>query len=179
MEDEACKQRIAKTYFQNFFVASSIRNEKRALMGTNRFIDENMKFGINEGILKGEIKVVVMSMTPVKAFREDGFPALSFQKFWHIVGEKVSEFCLDVLNRKKKVGSINNTNIVLLPKTSNPIEMIQFRPISLCNVLYKIMAKVMVNKFREFLDRCVDKAQATFVLGRQITDNAFIVYNVL
>ncbi|KAK5772549.1 hypothetical protein PVK06_048838 [Gossypium arboreum] len=57
--------------------------------------------------------------------------------------------------------------------------MTQFRPISLCNVEYKIISKAMVNGFKTILDICIDEAQATFVLGRQITGNALIAYEIL
>lgn len=56
-------------------------------------------------------------MVPLKVSGEGDFLALFFQKYWHIVGDDVSRFCLDVLNRKIKVWSINNTNIVLLLKS--------------------------------------------------------------
>lgn len=38
---------------------------------------------------------------------------------------------------------------------------------------------MVLNRFRTVLDKCIDDAQATFVLGRQITDNALIAYDVL
>lgn len=67
-----------------------------------------------------------------------------------------------------EVSSLNSTNIVLIPKISNPINMSHFRPISLCNVLYKILAKVIVNRFRKVIGKCVDEAQSAFVPGRLI-----------
>lgn len=81
VEDEAGEQRIAKTYFQTLFFASSIRNEGRELMGINRCIDENMNLELMREFQKEEIEVVVMSMALAKASREDGFLALFFQKF--------------------------------------------------------------------------------------------------
>lgn len=125
------------------------------------------------------IYIVIKSMAPLKACGEDGYPALFFQKYWHIIGNEVSSFCLDVLNRKKSIQSINKTCIVLLPKINQPMEMSQFRSICLCNVIYKIISKAIVNRFCLFLNECIDEAQAAFVPGRQITDNALIAYEIL
>lgn len=74
------------------------------------------------------------------------------------MGDKVSNFCLEVLNGKKFVGSINYTSIVLLPKVHQLVEMAQFRLISLCNVIYKIISKAIVNRFQSLLNECIDKA---------------------
>lgn len=92
---------------------------------------------------------------------------------------KFFKFCLDILNRKKAIDCINNTTIVMLPKIDHLEEMTQFKPISLCNVIYKLVTKTIVNKLRVFLDGCIDNAQVVFVLGRQITDNALIAYEIL
>lgn len=74
---------------------------------------------------------------------------------------------------------MNKTNIVLIPKVSNPKSMGQYRPISLCTVVYKIISCVLVNRFHKVLEICVDETQRAFVSGRQIIDNVLIAYEVL
>lgn len=56
------------------------------------------------------------------------------------------------------ISLINKTNIVLIPKIPNPSTIIHFRPIILCNVLYKLIAKVIVNRLRSVIDKCIDPA---------------------
>lgn len=87
----------------------------------------------------------------------------------------MTQYCLDVLNRKNDTGVINRTSIVLISKISEPSDIMQFWSTSLCNVIYKMTFKVLVNRFRKVLDRYIDEGQAAFILGGQITDNVLIV----
>lgn len=70
---------------------------------------------------------------------------------------------------------VNNTNIVLIPKAKFPTSMVEFRPISLCNVLYKLVIKTLVMRLKIFLTHVVmTENQSDFVPGRLIIDNALI-----
>lgn len=91
-----------------------------------------------------EIYYVVKSMGGLKAPGPDGLQALFFQKHWSLVAPSVCRMALDVLNGKGLPDSLKNTYLVLIPKVDAPKSAKQFRPISLCNVAYKINTKVLV-----------------------------------
>ncbi|KAA3471029.1 reverse transcriptase [Gossypium australe] len=73
----------------------------------------------------------------------------------------------------------NVTNIVLIPKIPHPMNLANFRLISLCTVLYKMVSKVVANHFQIALDVCVYDAQSAFVSGLLIFDNVLLVYEIL
>ena len=74
---------------------------------------------------------------------------------------------------------LNNTLIVLIPKCENPSSMKELRPISLCNVLYKLVAKVLANHMKDVICRLISPSQAAFVPGRSITDNIILESEIL
>ena len=123
-----------------------------------------------------EIKIAVFQMGPTKAPRLDGMNALFYQKFWHVVGDSVIAAVMDYLHMGCMALDINHTNIVLIPKVKEPKKMSDFRPISLCNVIYKIILKVLANRLKQILPRVISLIQSAFVLGRLITDNVLVAY---
>lgn len=64
-------------------------------------------------------------------------------------------------------------------QAQNPVSVKIFGIISLCNVLYKIISRVLVNRLQEVLSNLVSKFQNAFILGRHISDNIFLTHELL
>jgi hypothetical protein len=88
---------------------------------------------------------------PLKAPRPDGFPARFYQTNWGVLKAEIVQAVLKFFDSGQMPEGINDTSIVLIPKVDNPKELKDFRPISLCNVLYKIISKCLVNRLRPIL----------------------------
>jgi hypothetical protein len=86
---------------------------------------------------------------------------------------------LSCLNSGNIPAVINATNIVLIPKTKSPLKMTEFWPISLYNVLYKLIAKVLTNRLKHILLHIISKNQSAFVPGHLITDNVLVAFETL
>lgn len=78
----------------------------------------------------------LFQMVPTKAPGPNGFPTLFYQQYWDIVKGSIMDAYLQVLNQEAFVRQFNQTHIVLIPKTKQPQEVTDYRPISLCNVHY-------------------------------------------
>jgi len=71
------------------------------------------------------------------------------------------------------------TNIALIPKGNAQTSMRDWRPIALCNVLYKLISKVLANRLKVILSKCIFENQSAFVLGRFILNNAMVAIEVI
>lgn len=100
---------------------------------------------------KLDIDAVVKEMSSLKAPGPDGYQVLFYQKNWELVSKNVYELAFTVLEGKGIPNNLNDTHIVLLPKVDNPEVSSQFRPIGLCNVSYKIITKVIINRLNTLL----------------------------
>jgi hypothetical protein len=94
------------------------------------------------------------------------------------VGDRIIEEVLQVLRGGQMPDHWNDTTIVLIPKVKYPENIKDLRPISLCNVLYKLVSKVISNRLKGILPEVVSASQSAFVPGRLITDNILIAYEM-
>jgi hypothetical protein len=126
-----------------------------------------------------EVGTAIHQMAPMKAPGPDGFDVYFFQQNWAIVGKEVCKAVLFSLNSGVINKELNSTYIALIPKVKNPTNVIDFRPISLCNVLYKIISKVLANRLKKVLPSIISPYQSAFIPGRLITDNILATYETL
>ena len=126
-----------------------------------------------------EIRKALTDMNPTKAPGPDGLLALFFQKYQDIIGEDILQAVLNILNAGGDVTAWNSSLITLFPKMKNPTIVKEFRTISLCNVLYKIMSKAIINRFRLVLDEVIGDSQNAFVPGSLITDNILLGFEAV
>lgn len=74
---------------------------------------------------------------------------------------------------------INATVIAVIPKVQNPVLASQFRPISCCNVIYKVISKVLCNRLKKVLPYLINQTQAAFVEGRSLVHNVLICHDIM
>jgi hypothetical protein len=98
-----------------------------------------------------EIQQAAFQMHPSKSPGPDGMSSFFFQKYWHIVGQDVVTAILSVLKSGYMLRKANHSHIVLIPKKQNPQQISDYRPISLSNVVYKILSKVLANRLKSVL----------------------------
>jgi hypothetical protein len=148
-----------------------------------RTVPTKVTSAMNDRLLKpfgeGEVKEALFQMFPTKVPGPDGFPAHFFQHHWNLCGEEVTAMVLRILKGEEDPSVVNDTFIVLIPKVVEPEELGQFRPISLCNVVYIIASKGVANRLRAISPEVISEEQSAFVSGHMITDNIITAYECL
>ena len=126
-----------------------------------------------------EVKRALFAMGPMKAPGPDGLNLLFFQSKWETLGMSLLSKVDLIFENKEEISSVNETNIVLIPKTDYPETIRDFRPISLCNVVYKTLTKVIATRLRRVMPKIISPNQCSFVPGRQGTDNIIVAQEVI
>ena len=91
----------------------------------------------------------------------------------------VHQVVLSSLNSGAILKFINHIFITLIPKMNNPEKVSDFHLISLCNVIYKIVSKVIANRLKPLLNSIISETQSAFTADRLITDNILIAFESL
>ena len=102
-----------------------------------------------------------------------------FQHFWSVCNVDIFLECCVWLNNNQFPPSLNSTDIALIPKGNEQKSMKDWRSIALCNVLYKLVAKVLANRLKIILHKCISENQSAFVPERSILDNVMIAIEVV
>lgn len=155
-------------YFQDLVRSSdpSERDMEAVLGALAPRLTEEDSFALSQPFTEQEVKDAISHMSPLKSPGPDGFPAFFYQKYWHILGSNVISCALNFLNTHALPPELNYTFIVLIPKVKSPKKMTEFRPISLCNVLYKISSKAIANRLKPVLEAIISPSQSAFVPNR-------------
>ena len=77
------------------------------------------------------------------------------------------------------IKEVNDTTLVLIPKVEVPEHMKQFCPIGLCNVIYKVVTKVIVNRLRPYMNNLISPNQCSFIPNRHSSDNIVIAQEII
>ncbi|GAU36753.1 hypothetical protein TSUD_318520 [Trifolium subterraneum] len=175
-QEELCE--VAKSYFDTLFKPRDGDHDPVLNLIQPRVTDDD-NIVLTAPITKIEIQQALFQMHPDKSPGPDGFNPAFYQRFWEQCSDDIFSAASTWLERGYFPSSLNDTNICLIPKCDNPTSMKDLRPISLCNVLYKMISKVLANRLKCCLDKCVSQEQSAFVEGRSILDNALIATEVI
>ena len=121
-----------------------------------------------------EVRQALFMKHPEKAPGPDGMTTLFFQHSWRIIENDLLEMVNDFLSSGTLDTRLNMKNIWLIPRTERPTRMTELRPISLCNVGYKIISKVLCQRLKVCLPSLISETQSAFVPGKLISDNILI-----
>jgi hypothetical protein len=170
---------MAANFYQHLFTAQDQTVPEDVVQFVPRKVTDAMNLVLDAPFTTGEVEKDLFMMRPNKAPDPDGFTAGFFQCHWQLIGDDVCKAVLAFVNGGEMPDIVNDTVLVLIPKVQHPQEVTQFRPVALCNVLYKVCSKVIANRLRLVLDDIISEEQSAFVPGRLITDNVLVAYKTI
>jgi hypothetical protein len=144
-----------------------------------RLVTEEQNTFLNKSIATEEVDQALQEMPSGKAPGPDGFTVEFFKAYWEIIKHDVYKVVEDSRRSASILKALNATMITLIPKGNEANTPDRYRPIALCNVIYKIISKVIENRLKPLLPSLISQEQAGFVEGRQIMDNIIQAHEII
>jgi hypothetical protein len=169
-------QDVFLNYFIDMFTSTNPSNMQDSLQVVAGRLHSQMYDYLNKDFSAAEISHAAHQLSNNVAPSPDGLNARFYQAHWDIIGEDIVQTTLHILNNGGNPVNFNDTYICLIPKHNNPTTPADFRPISLCNVILKIITKTIANRIKEILPEVISPQQSAFLPGRLITDNTLLAF---
>lgn len=171
-------------HFKGVFSASGNQEAMdRAFRNPNvpimKKLTRDQMLDLERPISKQEVRATVFQLGKDKSPGSDGFTAEFFQLNWKDIGGQVFKAVCISFDSEVISSEMNRTYIALIPKIPNPENAKDFRPISLCNVIYKVISKTLANRMKKSLNSLIGKYQNAFIKGRSIADNIILAHETL
>lgn len=126
-----------------------------------------------------EIQRVVFALGPTKAPGPDGMNAALIQKQWGIFGPTVIKEVLLFFQTGIMKPAIAQSNLILIPKVEAPLRVSDYRPISVCNLLYKVISKLLARRMQPLMADLIANTQTAFIPGREISENVILLREII
>lgn len=146
---------LMNNFYTQLFSSSNPQVFERVLDGVQAVVGDEMRNALAQPYTSEEVGAAITEMAPLKAPSPNGMPFLFYQCYWSNVGMDITQAVLSSLNSSSILKSINHTFNTLIPKVQNPKRVMEFRPISLGNVIYKIVSKVIANHLKPWLNSII------------------------
>lgn len=121
-------------------------------------------------VTEEEIRDILFAMPSNKAPGPDGYPVEFYKLASSTVGHDLILAIQEFFRNGRLLKDLNTTVIALIPKTPEAASLVDYRPISCCNLTYKIISKVLANRLKPLLLECISPNQAAFLSGRSLGD---------
>lgn len=167
-------------YFDDMF-KSTIPNYPKGLQGLmHRCITSELNNILMMAIPSPmEIWKMVVSMGNYRSSGPHEMSTIFYKSYWNIVGKVTVDAIQHYFLTATMSKTFNHTFIALIPKTSQAARVDQYRPISLCNIILKIITMIIASRLRNLLEDIVLPNQAAFIPKRVISDNFIINHEMM
>ena len=125
-----------------------------------------------------ELRTVITNLNPNRAPGVDGFNGAFYHSSWTIIATVLQAAVNNILRSGKLLAQVNHTLLYLIPKKTIPATFDDYHPITFCNVIYRIISKLLANKLKPLLSKLIDNNQSAFINGRRITNSIHLAHEL-
>ena len=134
---------------------------------------------LSRNVSNDEIQAALFQMSPDKAPGPDGYNAFFFQKKKDIIGTDICRAIHSFFNSGRILTEVNHTLITLVPKSPNASVLSDFRPISCCNTIYKLISNILANRLQRVIGELISPNQSAFLKGRIISAVSLLAHELV
>jgi mannosylglycoprotein endo-beta-mannosidase len=176
------------SFYQNLYSENNINFDNNVFDTFDEFLNsidipklpEASKDLLDQPICKNELGSTLVSMKQNKTPGYDGLPLELYVVFW----PDICDMLISSYNYSMENGILSpsqrNGIITLIPKKEkDPLEIKNYRPISLLTVDYKLFAKTLANKLKLYMGNLIDNDQSGFLKGRSIGNNIRLILDII
>ena len=165
--DKESLQKIAISYFKDLFSFKPSVGDYSMLPSFFPELGATKIATLTRDVSEDEIKAGIFGIGSLKAPGPDGLPTAFFQNQWEVCINDLIQFVKGSFRDGSFPCALNQTLITLVPKVPSPLEMTQLRPISLCNTVYKLVSKIIVQRLRVLLPEIISLTRSlSFLVDR-------------
>ena len=138
-----------------------------------------MNSQLSSEFMAWEDQQAIKQMDLLKALDPNGMSPLFYQHYQNLIGDDITLSVLKFFNAATLPEYLNHTFITLIPKKQNLEHAIDFRPISLCNVLYNIFSKVLQIGLKRIQPKIITDHESAFNKSQLIFYNILVAFESL
>ena len=142
-------------FYTDLFTTSRPEHLEEVVDVIPKVVTAEMNADLTGDFTAMEVEVALKQMVPLKAPGTDGMSPLFYQNYWTLLGNDVTQSVLHYLNLGSLPTALGHFFVTLIPKVKNPEFMLQFRPISLSYVLYRVFSKVLANRLKKIIPQLI------------------------
>ena len=177
------ERHILEFYEKLYSLDEQVERNEDARQDCFQFLHRTVTDTHNEELLKPltqeEVEEAVKKLPTGKSPGIDTIPAEFYQEAWEDIKFDIFNFVLESSCQETIAEELNVSKIALLPKSEDRLRIQNYRPISLLNTLYKVVAKVYANRMKPLLHHWILPTQTGFVPNRCILDNVFLAFEAI